>query len=63
LKAATIPPNNTPSSDTPNIDIPELNFKEAPNRTHMWSAEEWTIRNALIAPHEPWGKQTEQKNQ
>jgi len=27
----------------------------------MWSAEEWAIRNAPIARHEPWGQQTEQK--
>jgi len=40
LKATTIPPNNTPSSVTADIDIPELNVKEAPNCTHMWSAEE-----------------------
>jgi len=39
LKATTIPLNNTPSSVTPDVDIPELNDKEAPNRTHMWSAE------------------------
>jgi len=62
LKATTIPPNNTPSSETPDIDIPELNIKESPNRTHMWSAEEWAIRNSRIARHEPWGQQTEQKN-
>jgi len=62
LKGTTIPPNNTPSSKTPDIDIPELNIKEDPNRTHMWSAEEWAIRNAPIARHEPWGQQTEQKN-
>jgi len=61
LKATTIPPNNTPSSETPDIDIPELDLKEAPNRTHMWSAEEWAIRNAPIARHKPWGQQTEQK--
>jgi len=62
LKATAIPSNNTPSSETPDIDIPELTIKEAPNRTHMWSAEEWAIRNAPIARHEPWGQQTEQKN-
>jgi len=62
LKATTIPPNNTPSSEIPDIDIPELNLQEAPNRTHMWSAEEWAIRNAPIDRHEPWGQQTEQKN-
>jgi len=62
LKATTIPYNNTPSSETADIDIPELNLKEAPNPTHMWSAEEWAIRNAPIARHEPWGQQTEQKN-
>jgi len=62
LKAATIPPNNTPSSETPDIDIPDFNVKEAPNRTHMWSAEEWAIRNTPIARQEPWGQQTEQKN-
>jgi len=28
----------------------------------MWSAEEWAIRNAPIARHEPLGQQTEQKN-
>jgi len=61
-KTTTIPPNNTPSSETPDINIPEINIKEAPNRTHMWSAEEWAIRNAPIAPHEPWGQQTEQNN-
>jgi len=53
LKATTIPPNNTPSYETPDVDIPELNIKEAPNSTHMWSAEEWAIRNAPIARHEP----------
>jgi len=62
LKATTIPPNNTPSSETPDIDISKLNIKEAPNRTHMWSAEEWAIRNAPIAPHEPWGQQPAQNN-
>jgi len=62
LKATTIPPNNTPSSETPDIDVPELNIKEAPNRTHMWSAEEWAIRNAPIARHEPWGQQRAQNN-
>jgi len=62
LKATTIPPNNTHSSDTPDIDIPELNIKEAPNGTHMWSAEEWAIRNAPIARHELWGQQTAQNN-
>jgi len=62
LKATTILPNNTPSSETPDIDIPELNIKEAPNRTHMGSAEEWAIRNAPIAHHEPWAQQTEQNN-
>jgi len=56
LKATTIPPNNTPSSETPNIDILELNIKEGPNRTHMWFPEEWAIRNAPIARHEPWGQ-------
>jgi len=62
LKATTIPPNNTPSSETPDIDIPEVNIKEAPNRTHMWYAEEWAIRNAPIARHEPWGQQPAQNN-
>jgi len=62
LKATTIPPNNIPSSETPDIAIPELNVKEAPNRTHMWSAEEWAIRNFPIARHEPWDQQTKQKN-
>jgi len=62
LKATTIPPNITLSSETPDIDIPELNIKEGPNRTRMWSTEEWAIRNATIAPHEPWGEQTEEKN-
>jgi len=62
LKATTIPPNNTPSSETPDIDIPELNIKEAPNRTHVWSVEEWAIRNAPIARHEPWDKQLAQNN-
>jgi len=62
LKATTIPPNNTPSSETPDYDIPELNIKEAPNRTYMWSAEEWAIRNAPIACHEPWGQQHAQNN-
>jgi len=62
LKAATIPPPNTPSFETPNIDIPELNLKEAPNGTHMWSAEEGAIRTAPIAHHEPWGQQPAQHN-
>jgi len=62
LKATTIPPNNTPSSETPDIDIPELDIKEAPNRTQMWTAEEWAIRNALIARHNPWDQQTEGNN-
>jgi len=62
LKGTTIPPNNTPSSETTDIDNPELNIKEATNRTHMWSAEEWAIRNAPIAYHKPWGQQTEQNN-
>jgi len=62
LKATTIPPNNTHSYDTSDIDNPELNCEEAPNRTHMWSAEEWAIRNAPIARHEPWGPPNEQKN-
>jgi len=62
LKATTIPPNNTSSSETPDIDIPELNVKEAPNRTHMWSAEEWAIRNAPITRHEPWAQQPAQNN-
>jgi len=62
LKATTIPPNNTLSSETPEIDIPELNLKEAPNRTHMWSAEEWAIRHAPIARYEPWGPQPSQNN-
>jgi len=62
LKATTIPPNNTPSSETPYIDIPELNIQEAPNHTHMWSAEEWAIRNAPIARHEQWGQQPTQDN-
>jgi len=62
LKATTIPPNNTPSSETPDIDIPELNIKEAPNPTHMCSAEEWAIRNAPIASHEPLGQQPVQNN-
>jgi len=62
LKATTIPPNNTPSSETPDINIPDFNIKEAPNRTHMWSAEEWVIRNAPIARHEPWGQQPTQNN-
>jgi len=62
LKATTIPPNNTPSSETPDIDIPKLNIKEAPNRTHMWSAEEWAIRNDPIARHEPCGQEPSQNN-
>jgi len=62
LKATTIPPKNTPSSETPDIDIHGFNIKETPNRTHMWSAEEWAIRNAPIAHHEPCGQQTEQNN-
>jgi len=62
LKATTIPPNNTPSSETPDIDIPELNINEAPNRTHMWSAKEWAIRNTPIARHEPCGQQPAQNN-
>jgi len=62
LKATTIPPSNTPSSETPDIDIPELNIKEAPNCTRMWLVEEWAIRGAPIARHEPWGQQTEQNN-
>jgi len=62
LKATTIPSNNTPSSETPAIDIPELNLKKGPKRTHMWSAEEWAIRNASMARHEPWGQRTEQNN-
>ena len=49
LKATSNPPNNTPSFETPDIDIPKLNLKEAPNRTCMWSAEEWAIRNTPIA--------------
>jgi len=62
LKAPTIPPNNTPSSETPDIDIPELNVKEAPNRTYMWSAEEWPIRNPSITRHEPWDQQPAHNN-
>jgi len=62
LKVTTIPPNNTLSSETPDIDIPEFNIKEAPNRTHMWSAKQWAIRNAPIARHEPWGQQPIQTN-
>jgi len=62
LKATTIPPNNTPFSETPDIDIPELNIKEALNRTHMWSAEEWAIRNAPIARHDQWDQQPERNN-
>jgi len=62
LKATTIPPCNTPSSETPDIDIPELNIKEAPSRTHMWTAEEWAISNAPIARHNPWDQQNERNN-
>jgi len=62
LKATTIPPNNTASSETPDIDIPEINIKEAPNRTHMWSTEEWAIRNTPFARHEPVGQQSAQNN-
>jgi len=62
LLGTTIPPNNTPSSETLDIDIPEFNIKEDPNRTHMKSAEEWAIRKAPIARHEPWQQQIEQKN-
>jgi len=62
LKAPTIPPNNTPYSKTPDIDIAELNIKEAPNRIHMWTAEEWAIRNAPIARHDPWNQQAEENN-
>jgi len=62
IETTTIPPNNTLSSKTPYIDIPEINIKEASNHTDMWSAEEWAIRNARIARHEPWGQQTEQRN-
>jgi len=62
LKATTIPPNNIPSSETSNIDIPDLNIKESPNRSHMWSVEEWAIRNAPIARKDPWGRQSVQNN-
>jgi len=62
LKATTISPNNTPSSKTPDIDILELNIKEALNYTHMWTAEEWAIRNAPIATHNPWDQQTKRHN-
>ena len=54
MKAATIPPNNTPSCETPDIDIPELNVKAGPNCTHMWSAVEWAIGNTPITRYEPW---------
>ena len=62
MKATTIPPNNTPSSETLDVDIPDLNIQEASNRTHMWSAEEWAIRNAPIACHDPWDQQPERNN-
>jgi len=62
LKATTIPRNNTSSSETPDIDISELNLKEAPNRTQMWSEEEWAIRITPIARHEPWVPQPAQNN-
>jgi len=52
LKATTISPNNT--ADTSDIDTSKLNVKEAPNGTNMWTAEEWAIRNAPIARHDPW---------
>ena len=58
-----MPPNNIPSSETPDINIPELNIKEAPNRTHIWTAEDWAIRNAPIAHHNPWDQQTKWNNQ
>jgi len=51
LRATSIPPNNT--TETPDIDIPELIIKEPPNRNHMWFAEEWAMRNAPVAHHEP----------
>ena len=62
MKAITIPPNNTPFSETPDIVIPQFNPKEATNCTHMWSAEEWAIRNTPIARHELWVQQPVQNN-
>ena len=63
LKPTTIPPNNTPSSEISDINIDKLNIKEAPNRTHMWSGEEeWVIRIAPIACHNPYGQQPERNN-
>jgi len=58
----TIPPNNTPSAESTDIDILEHNTIEAPNYTHMWTAEEWGIRNAPIARYDPWDQQTEPNN-
>jgi len=62
LKATTSPPNNTSCSETLDIDIPELTIKEAPNRTQMWSVEEWAVRNAPIARHDPWDQEPKQNN-
>jgi len=62
LKATTIPAYNTPPAKTPDIDIPELNIKETPNCTHMWTVDEWAIRNAPIVPYDPWTQQPEQSN-
>jgi len=61
-KLIKIESHHYPSSETPEIDIPELNITATPNPTHMWSAEEWAIRNAPIACHEPWGQQRDQNN-
>ena len=52
-KLIKIESHHYPSSETLEIDILELNIKATPNHTHMWSAEEWAIRNAPIACHEP----------
>jgi len=62
MKATTIPSNNTSSFETPNIDIHEFNIKEATNCTHMWTAEEWTIKNAPNVCYDAWYQQPEQNN-
>jgi len=62
LRATTIPLNNTPSPLTTYIDIPKLNIKEGPNRTHMWTAEEWVIWNVPFARYDSWDQRPERNN-
>jgi len=62
FKATIIPPNNTVYYESQDIDIQELNINEALNSTHIWTAEEWAIRNTPIARYDPWYQQPERNN-